>query len=103
MNVIYKPRGSGRTTDLIHRASLNEHGVIITATANSAIHTEDMIISMVKEKKISREPKVYSFWELQNHRLNGVHPAPVLYIDNLDYIIKYMFPNEIHTIVLERQ
>ena len=78
MKYIIKPRGLGKTTDLIRLAAANDLPII---TVGNPKYIMDLA------KKMDYEVKVFTLSELRNNKLRGLKTQKVL-IDETDYMLQ---------------
>lgn len=89
MNIIIKPRNAGKTTEIIKRAARDPDGILVEPTESMVDAARDTIALMRHRLEIDRVPVVVNIDRLRE-RLQGMHPRPVIYIDNADYILQQM-------------
>lgn len=82
MNFIIKPRGCGKTTDIINLAYYND-GIILTATESSKKFIEDSAKRLYPKKEIP----VYSINDLKKRR---VPTRKKVYLDETDHFLEQL-------------
>lgn len=98
MNFIIKPRGCGKTTDIINLAYYND-GIILTATENSKKFIENSAKRLYPEKEIP----VYSINDLKKRKVPTRKRA---YLDETDcfleqLLLEYQLDLKIGTLTLK--
>ena len=98
MNFIIKPRGYGKTTDIINLAFYND-GIILTATESS----KEFLKNSAKRLYPDKEIPIYSITDLKKRR---VPERKKTYIDETDnfleqLLLEYRLNLEVGTLTLK--